>query len=54
MKFRDAERRRVNKAAVALASKNARTAWRLITHPEEYNPLKAVARLVKNELGPRS
>lgn len=35
------ERRGVNKAAVALASKNARIAWRLITHDEEFQAAKA-------------
>jgi transposase len=38
---RVADRRGVNKAAVALASKHARIAWRLITHGEEYQPNKA-------------
>ena len=37
------ERRGVNKAAVALASKNARIAWRLILCDEAYNARKAVA-----------
>lgn len=35
------ERRGANKAAVALASKNARIAWRLITQEEEFQPHKA-------------
>jgi transposase len=37
------ERRGANKAAVALASKHARIAWRLITHDEEFLPQKAAA-----------
>ena len=40
-----AERRGANKAAVALASKNARIAWRLIMHEEEYQPEKAAGQI---------
>lgn len=40
------ERRGVNKAAVALASKNARIAWHLITREEDYNPEKAAGKMI--------
>ena len=36
-----------NKAAVALASKHARIAWRLITHQEEFQPMKAAKAIEK-------
>lgn len=41
------ERRGVNKAAVAVASKHARIAWRLITHEEEFEPKKAAGSIAK-------